>query len=124
MFLHHPRDDDDDDTGGDAQSHVDDGDDDDDSVQETLQWGFDINQSLANKKEDKPSLSHYKMTIMTMMKMWQGRVRVDFKFSKGEKWNEKKVFTFLHGCSWKWRRNFSATKIWRPQPSHEIWYSL
>ena len=54
MFLHHPHDDDDDDddTGGD----VDDGDDDDDSVQETLQWGFDINQSLANKKEDKPSL--------------------------------------------------------------------
>ena len=94
MFLHHPRDDDDDDTGGDAQSHVDDGDDDDDSVQETLQWGFDINQSLANKKEDKPSLSHYKMTIMTMMKMWQGRVRVDFKFSKGEKWNEKKGFHF------------------------------
>ena len=84
MFLHHPCDDGDDD-GDDRDDDDVDGDDDGNSVQETLQWGFDINQSLVNKKEDKPSLSHYKMTIMTMMKMWQGRVRVDFKFSKGEK---------------------------------------
>ena len=70
MFLHHPCDDGDDD-GDDRDDDDVDGDDDGNSVQETLQWGFDINQSLVNKKEDKPSLSHYKMTIMTMMKKWQ-----------------------------------------------------